>query len=177
MRFIGHRGASHSLPENTLRSIRGAMYAGMGFEVDLQLLVDGTVIVLHDDTLERTAVDSADCGPLLCRPVAELTWAEVQCTRVGDQSHAELVPLFAQVLDELKLASAFNDSAHGFAELKSEQSHHGILLSLPSPISAGDRVAPSEAQPRPVPQARLLTHSLSRQQRRSSARPILRPLS
>jgi glycerophosphoryl diester phosphodiesterase len=136
MRFLGHRGASHTLPENTIHSLRGALHAGLGFEVDLQLLVDGTVIVLHDDTLERTAVDSAHCGPLLRGSVGELTLAEVQCVSVGDDSHAEPVPLFAQVLEELKLASAVHDSAHCFAELKSEEAHHGTPLPLPSQIRA-----------------------------------------
>jgi len=177
MRFIGHRGASHTLPENTVRSVRGALQAGLGFEVDLQLLVDGTVIVLHDDTLERTAVDSAHCGPLLCRPVGGLALAELQCVRVGDESHSEPVPLFAQVLEELKLASVLHGSVHCFAELKSEQSHHGTLLPLPSQIwASGHSAAPSEAQPRPTPQTRRLTHSSPRQQQLLSARPVSRPI-
>ena len=35
MRLIGHRGASAAAPENTLGSVRAALGAGAGFEVDL----------------------------------------------------------------------------------------------------------------------------------------------
>ncbi|HWB60056.1 MAG TPA: glycerophosphodiester phosphodiesterase family protein, partial [Chthoniobacteraceae bacterium] len=51
---IGHRGAKGLEPENTLRSIRRALDLGVdGVEIDAWF-VDGEVIVIHDDTLERT---------------------------------------------------------------------------------------------------------------------------
>ena len=58
MQFVGHRGASAIAPENTLKAVQIALEQGMGFEVDLQLTRDGQVIVLHDDTLSRTAAIS-----------------------------------------------------------------------------------------------------------------------
>ena len=58
MRFIGHRGASHLHPENTLRAVGTALDAGLGFEIDLQTLASGEIVLLHDDTLERTAIPS-----------------------------------------------------------------------------------------------------------------------
>ena len=51
---FGHRGAAGHEPENTLRSVRRALDLGAdGIEVDVHL-VGGELIVIHDDTLQRT---------------------------------------------------------------------------------------------------------------------------
>jgi glycerophosphoryl diester phosphodiesterase len=54
-RLIGHRGAAAIAPENTLESFAIAHHAGLSWiECDAKLTKDGTVILLHDDTLDRT---------------------------------------------------------------------------------------------------------------------------
>lgn len=54
MRVFGHRGAAGHRPENTLASVRHAIALGVdAIEIDVRLL-DDSLIVLHDDTLERT---------------------------------------------------------------------------------------------------------------------------
>lgn len=54
-RIIGHRGASAVAPENTLAAFRLARDLGAdGFELDCTLSADGEVMVIHDDTLDRT---------------------------------------------------------------------------------------------------------------------------
>lgn len=51
---IGHRGAKSLEPENTLRSIRRALDLGVdGVEIDVWL-AGGQLMVIHDETLERT---------------------------------------------------------------------------------------------------------------------------
>ena len=51
---IGHRGAKGIEPENTLRSIRKALELGVhGIEVDVYF-AGGQLVVIHDETLERT---------------------------------------------------------------------------------------------------------------------------
>jgi glycerophosphoryl diester phosphodiesterase len=53
-RLIGHRGAAGLEPENTLRSIATALRLGAGtVEIDVHH-VDGRLVVIHDDRLERT---------------------------------------------------------------------------------------------------------------------------
>lgn len=47
MRLIGHRGASHVAPENTLASTRSSLERSDGFELDLQLLQDEIVLKRH----------------------------------------------------------------------------------------------------------------------------------
>ncbi len=55
IRVIGHRGAAAVAPENTLPSFEHAVEVGAdGVELDLHCTSDGHLIVIHDDTLERT---------------------------------------------------------------------------------------------------------------------------
>ena len=53
--ILGHRGASGYAPENTLEAFRLAMDMGAdGFELDVHLSRDGELIVMHDETVDRT---------------------------------------------------------------------------------------------------------------------------
>ena len=85
MRIVGHRGASHTAPENTLASVRSALDDGHGFEVDLQLLRDGNLIVLHDDTLERTALHdpAKEYRAIVRAPITTLRLQDVEDIDVG----------------------------------------------------------------------------------------------
>ncbi len=52
---IGHRGAIRHAPENTLISFQKAIELGVdGIELDVHLTSDNHLIVIHDDTLDRT---------------------------------------------------------------------------------------------------------------------------
>lgn len=51
---IGHRGAAELAPENTAAGFRAAADLGVGFELDVTQAVGGEVVVIHDDTLDRT---------------------------------------------------------------------------------------------------------------------------
>lgn len=55
MLTIGHRGARGHAAENTLESFQKAilMHVG-GIELDVHLSADGEIIVIHDETLDRT---------------------------------------------------------------------------------------------------------------------------
>lgn len=54
-RIIAHRGASSLAPENTMAAFVKAMEVGARwFEFDVDIMGDGTLLVIHDDTLDRT---------------------------------------------------------------------------------------------------------------------------
>jgi len=54
--IIGHRGASAVAPENTIAAFEAAIRAGAdGIEFDVRLSSDGVPVVIHDETLYRTA--------------------------------------------------------------------------------------------------------------------------
>src|SRR5262249_34681489 len=58
--IIGHRGAAGLEPENTLRSFARAIEIGVdAIELDVYY-VDGHLVVIHDDTLERTTNGRGD---------------------------------------------------------------------------------------------------------------------
>lgn len=53
---IAHRGASYYAPENTLAAFREAKKLGAKWvEFDVMLTADGEAVVIHDETLQRTA--------------------------------------------------------------------------------------------------------------------------
>ena len=52
---IGHRGAKGYEPENTLVSFQKALNLHVdGIELDVHLSADGEIIVIHDETIDRT---------------------------------------------------------------------------------------------------------------------------
>jgi len=96
---IAHRGASGHAPENTLAAFREAMEIGVdGVECDVHCTKDMQVIVIHDNTLDRTTdrkgavedmtldlVKKADAG----------SW-------FGPQFAAERIPTLREVLQLTK---------------------------------------------------------------------------
>jgi len=72
---IGHRGAGktrpdHPWPENSLASFLAAVRRGAdGVELDVTLTRDERLVVLHDDTLERTTDGSGAVSRLLLEEV------------------------------------------------------------------------------------------------------------
>jgi glycerophosphoryl diester phosphodiesterase len=75
---IAHRGASHAAPENTLAAYKLAAEEGASVaETDVQLTLDGGVIAMHDDTLDRTTDGTGTVGQLTSAQIAALdagTW-------------------------------------------------------------------------------------------------------
>jgi glycerophosphoryl diester phosphodiesterase len=87
---LGHRGARHAAPENTMKAFELALTEGAdGVELDVRLDGDGRVIVLHDRTLERVSRGSER------RDVEKLGAAELGRVDIGD---GERTPLLADVL-------------------------------------------------------------------------------
>lgn len=53
--IFGHRGAAGTYPENTMVSFEAAYQAGAdGIELDVQMTKDGTLVVIHDEKVDRT---------------------------------------------------------------------------------------------------------------------------
>lgn len=71
VKAIAHRGFSSRYPENTMLAFERALALGAdGAEFDVQLTKDGVPVVIHDESLQRTAGDS--------RLVKDLTLAELR---------------------------------------------------------------------------------------------------
>lgn len=88
MKIYAHRGASLDAPENTLKAFSMALEYGVeGIELDCYRAKDGSIVVIHDDTLDRTT-DAT--GPVKNRTAAEL--------RDVDAGEGERIPILEEVL-------------------------------------------------------------------------------
>ena len=55
MKIWAHRGCSYAWPENTLQAFEAACkYNITGIELDIQLTKDNKMVVIHDETVDRT---------------------------------------------------------------------------------------------------------------------------
>jgi len=101
-RLFGHRGASGSMPENTLPAFTAALAAGADrLELDVHLSRDEHVIVFHDEEIARTT-DGA--GPIARMSLAEIRELDAGHTFEGAggaypfRGRGFRVPTFAEVL-------------------------------------------------------------------------------
>jgi glycerophosphoryl diester phosphodiesterase len=94
--LIGHRGYPAKFPENTLASFEGAMQAGCDMiELDVTLTKDRKVVVIHDDTLDRTTNGK---GPVLEQTVEEIKRLDAG-SWFAPQFSAERVPELSEVME------------------------------------------------------------------------------
>ena len=87
---FAHRGLHGAgVPENSMTAFRRAVEKGFGIELDVHLLADGTLAVIHDNTLLRTTGAEGK--------VEEQTAESLQQYRL--EGTEGLIPLFSQVLE------------------------------------------------------------------------------
>jgi glycerophosphoryl diester phosphodiesterase len=87
--IVGHRGAMGYCPENTLLSFERGLELGADWiELDVHLSLDGALIVIHDETLDRTTN-----GHGLVR---EHTLAQLRDLNAGD---GQPLPTLPEVLE------------------------------------------------------------------------------
>lgn len=70
---FAHRGGARLAPENTIPAIDNGMKLGSdGLEIDVQLSSDGQVIVIHDQTLDRTTDHTGPVNALTADALARV---------------------------------------------------------------------------------------------------------
>jgi glycerophosphoryl diester phosphodiesterase len=109
---IAHRGASSYAPENTVAAFDLALRMGVShIELDVHCSSDGHVVVMHDDTVDRTTNGSG--------PVAQHTLAALQALDAGAwfgaQFAGERIPTFAEIL------TRYTGRVHIHTEIKGRQ--------------------------------------------------------
>lgn len=91
--IAGHRGDRSEAPENTIPAFEAAFASGMDFiETDLQLTADGQVVLIHDETVDRTTNGSG--------AVADLTLAQIRALDAGSWYSKDYAGTPVPVLDE-----------------------------------------------------------------------------
>ncbi len=85
-----HRGLhGEHRPENSMAAFRAALEGGYGIELDVHLLKDGSLAIIHDSSLLRTTGQSGD--------VEDLTEADLPHYLL--EGTEETIPTFRQVLE------------------------------------------------------------------------------
>lgn len=96
---IAHRGASSYAPENTFAAFDLAIAMGVThLELDVHLSLDGQIVVIHDDALDRTTNGS---GPVMNQPLAALAALDAGAW-FGEKFAGARIPTFAAVLERYK---------------------------------------------------------------------------
>jgi len=127
---IAHRGNSAHAPENTLAAFASAAAAGAGMiETDLQLSADGTVVLIHDDTLNRTGGRNGR--------VAELTGTELQHADAGSWFAPAYAGERIPCLEDLVEFAAENTGLHWLLEFKGEWTPDQVAGAAETLRSAG----------------------------------------
>ena len=92
MYVVGHRSAAAIQPENTLAGFEYAIELGCDYvETDVHLSQDGHLVIIHDDTVDRTTNGSGQVG--------EMTLAELRALDAGD---GRQIPRLQEVLDVVR---------------------------------------------------------------------------
>ncbi len=85
-KIVAHRGGGSLAPENTLGAIRlGASLGFKGVEFDVMLAGDGTPVIIHDETVDRTTNGRG--------AVPTMTYAELSALKI---EKGERIPKFEE---------------------------------------------------------------------------------
>ena len=108
-----HRGLHerNAVPENSMAAFRRALNSCCGVELDVHLMADGNLAVIHDSSLLRTA--GADVE------IEDLTAADLKKFRL--EGTEERIPLLGEVL------ALFEGRAPIIVELKAARGNHDAL--------------------------------------------------
>lgn len=107
-----HRGLhGDGVPENSLAAFRLAMENGYGMELDVHLLADGNLAVIHDASLKRTAAVDVQ--------IEDLTTE--QLSQYFLEGTDQTIPTFQQLLDLV------DGKVPLIVELKPENGNHALL--------------------------------------------------
>lgn len=108
-----HRGLhGEGRPENSMAAFRAALENGYGIELDVHLLADGNLAVIHDASLKRTTGQDA--------LIEDLTTGDLKtCFLDGT---LQTIPTFQEVLD------LFGGKAPLIVELKAERNNCAALV-------------------------------------------------
>ena len=108
-----HRGFHDkpAIPENSMAAFRRALQNYYGVELDVHLMADGDLAVIHDSSLKRTAGAEVE--------IEDLTKAELENYRL--EGTEEKIPLFSEVL------RLFEGKTPLIVELKTARGNYAAL--------------------------------------------------
>jgi len=127
--LIAHRGHSGIAPENTLAAFKEAAAGGFWVELDVALCKSGEIIVIHDDTVDRTTNGSG--------AVADLTLAELVALDAGSWFDApynkETLPTLDEAFATIPMSSVI------LVELKTDDDKVALPQAVAKAIATAGR--------------------------------------
>lgn len=131
---IAHRAyhdVTQGRPENSRASVKAAIDAGYGIEIDLQLSLDGVPMVFHDETLDRLTPRE---GWLRDRSAAQL--GDIPLTG-GNEGIPTLIEVLALVAGRVPLLIELKDQTLRMAETdgRLEQATATALAAYQGPVA------------------------------------------
>lgn len=142
--IIAHRGASAHAPENTLAAFKMALDMGAdGIELDVMLSQDQELVVIHDDTVDRTTNGSGRVKDFSYRILKDLDAGKAFAERFSGEHVPTLTEVFEQLGGKLLInvelknyASPFDDLTHKVIDLvESYKLADSVILSSFNPLN------------------------------------------
>ncbi|WP_046077878.1 glycerophosphodiester phosphodiesterase [Halomonas sp. HG01] len=138
--IIAHRGASGHAPEHTWPAYQQAREMGADYlELDLHMSADGELMVIHDDTLDRTTDGS---GPVKDHSLAELkaldagSWFNAAHPERADDAYAG-----AELLTLDEVIDRYGSDVRYYIETKSPERYPELQRALVETLEAEGLVA------------------------------------
>ncbi len=103
MKIMGHRGARNEKPENTMAGFQHLIDLGLNcVELDIHLSKDKHIVVIHDETLERTTNGVGPVSALNLSELKELNAGEGEQIPTLEEVFNLLLPLGFEIQVEIK---------------------------------------------------------------------------
>ena len=151
---IAHRGASGHAPEHTLSAYElGEEMGGDYIELDLQMTADGSLVAIHDNTVDRTTDGTGFVGDLTLADLKTLDAGSWFNDTYPDQAREEYIGLEILTLEEI--LDVFGTEANYYIETKSPEMYPGIEETLLEILGDYDLLDPE------LPQGKVVIQSFS----------------
>ncbi len=113
-KIIAHRGASVFAPENTLAAFNHAYKLGAdGIELDVMLTNDDEIVVIHDDTVDRTTNGSGRVSDFSYRTLRDLDAGSI----FSNDFRGEHLPTLVEVYEQFGGKLLINVELKNYASL------------------------------------------------------------
>ena len=94
MNIWAHRGLSYRYPENTIPAFCHALdYEIAGIELDIQMTSDGQIVVIHDETVDRTTNGHGY--------VKDMTLEQIKALDIAYHDETLKIPTIKEVLEAI----------------------------------------------------------------------------
>ncbi len=155
---FAHRGASLIAPENTLEAFRLAARSGAGgLELDIHITSDGRIVVIHDDSVDRTTEGTG--------LVRRMTLPEIQSLDAGYRftlDGGNTYPYRGQGVQVPELGQVLREFPGHKVNIDIKEGQPGVEVALLETIEdagAGDRVLVVSGMPAVVKRVRELSEN------------------